>query len=130
MKKYNNYLFNFLKYPDVPPDNNCSERAIRNIKLKQKISGQFKSFGGEMSFAKLRSITDTAIKNCQNFLDALLVSEIVNTIHFNALFGRTKIKWTLCFTNVGSYSLEYQIPISCIKRRYSNSMSYYSKANL
>lgn len=26
------YLFNFLVYPDVPPDNNGSERAIRNIK--------------------------------------------------------------------------------------------------
>lgn len=33
----------FLKYPDVPPDNNGSERAIRNIKVQQKISGQFKS---------------------------------------------------------------------------------------
>ncbi|MFN2261619.1 MAG: transposase [Psychroflexus sp.] len=30
--KYKNYLFNHLKYPNVPPDNNGSERAIRNIK--------------------------------------------------------------------------------------------------
>lgn len=69
--KYKDYLFNFLKYPDVPPDNNGSERAIRNIKVKQKISGQFKSFGGAMNFAMLRSITDTAIKNGQNVLGAL-----------------------------------------------------------
>lgn len=71
MVKYKSYLFNFLKYPDLPPDNNGSERAIRNIKVKQKISGQFKSFGGAMNFAMLRSITDTAIKNGQNVLGAL-----------------------------------------------------------
>jgi transposase len=71
IKKHQDYLFNFLKYPDVPPDNNGSERAIRNVKVKQKISGQFKSFEGAMSFAKLRSITDTAIKNGQSVLAAL-----------------------------------------------------------
>lgn len=69
--KYKDYLFNFLKYPNLPPDNNGSERAIRNIKVKQKVSGQFKSYAGAMNFAILRSITDTAIKNGQNVLGAL-----------------------------------------------------------
>ena len=32
MTKYKDYLFNFLHYPDVPADNNGSERAIRNVK--------------------------------------------------------------------------------------------------
>ena len=36
MTKYKDYLFNFLHYPDVLADNNCSERAIRNVKVKQK----------------------------------------------------------------------------------------------
>ena len=71
IQKYKGYLFNYLKYPDVPADNNGSERAIRNVKVKQKISGQFKSFAGAMNFAILRSITDTAIKNGQNILAAL-----------------------------------------------------------
>jgi transposase len=71
MVKYKDYLFNYLNYPNVPPDNNGSERAIRNIKVKQKISGQFKSFAGAMNFAILRSITDTAIKNGQNVHAAL-----------------------------------------------------------
>ena len=35
-----------LYHPKVPPYNNGSERAIRNIKVKQKISGQFKSDDG------------------------------------------------------------------------------------
>ena len=40
---HRDYIFTFLYHPKVPADNNASERAIRNIKVKQKISGQFKS---------------------------------------------------------------------------------------
>lgn len=69
--KYRQYIFTFLYYIEVPPDNNGSERAIRNIKVKQKISGQFKSIAGAESFAILRSIIDTAIKNSLNPLDTL-----------------------------------------------------------
>ncbi|MFO7935019.1 MAG: IS66 family transposase, partial [Bacteroidales bacterium] len=50
---------------------NGSERAIRNVKVKQKISGQFKSWKGVENFMVLRSITDTALKNDQNVLRAL-----------------------------------------------------------
>ena len=78
MNKYKEYLFNFLYYPDVPANNNGSERAIRNIKVKQKISGQFKSILGALNFAKLRSITDTAIKNGQNVCNALKVIAKLN----------------------------------------------------
>jgi transposase len=69
--KYRNYLFTFLYHPKVPPDNNASERAIRNIKVKQKISGQFKSPDGAYAFSVLRSITDTCIKNGQKILPSL-----------------------------------------------------------
>lgn len=65
------YIFYFLYHPKVPPDNNGSERAIRNIKVKQKISGQFKSVQGAISFAVIRSVIDTAIKSGQNVLNAL-----------------------------------------------------------
>jgi len=71
MYRYKGYLFTFLYHPDVPPDNNASERAIRNIKVKQKISGQFKSTFGANCFAMIRSITDTCLKNNQNILNAL-----------------------------------------------------------
>ena len=62
MVKYRNFIFTFLYYENVEPDNNASERAIRNIKVKQKISGQFKTDKGGESFAILRTIIDTAIK--------------------------------------------------------------------
>lgn len=69
--KHRAYIFTFLYRFEVPPDNNSSERAIRNIKVKQKVSGQFRSTDGAASFAILRSITDTAIKNGQKVFDAL-----------------------------------------------------------
>jgi len=69
--KYRQHIFTFLYYQEVPPDNNGSERAIRNVKVKQKISGQFKSLSGAETFAILRSVIDTAIKNKLNPLNAL-----------------------------------------------------------
>lgn len=64
-------LFTFLYVPEVPPDNNGSERAIRNVKVKQKISGQFKTERTAQNFAKIRSVIDTTIKNGMNVLDAM-----------------------------------------------------------
>jgi transposase len=57
-------LLTFLYHKAVPFHNNGSERAFRMVKLKDKISGQFKSL--QHQFAVLRSVIDTAIKNGQN----------------------------------------------------------------
>ena len=64
-------LFTFLHNQEVPPDNNGSERAIRNVKVKQKISGQFKTPRTAQNFAKIRSVIDTTIKNGMVVLDTL-----------------------------------------------------------
>jgi len=64
-------LFVFLYLKEVPPDNNASERAIRNVKVKQKISGQFKTEQAAQNFAKIRSVIDTTIKNGMNVLEAM-----------------------------------------------------------
>jgi hypothetical protein len=69
MRDYRDYLFTFLYNKDVPPDNNGSERGIRNFKVKLKVSGQFKT--GQNTFAKIRSIIDTAKKNDIPVLHAL-----------------------------------------------------------
>ncbi|MGF0099293.1 IS66 family transposase, partial [Prevotella sp. SGI.027] len=37
--KCRDYIFNFLENPRIPSDNNASERGIRKLKIKQKISG-------------------------------------------------------------------------------------------
>ncbi len=60
LKKKRDYIFTFLYNKDTPPDNNGSERAIRVVKVKQKISDQFKS--GLERFCVLRSVIDTSIK--------------------------------------------------------------------
>lgn len=71
LHKYRQYLFVFLYRQEVPPDNNASERAIRNIKIKQKVSTQFRSPEGAARFAILRSVTDTVLKNGLSVLGAL-----------------------------------------------------------
>jgi len=68
--KYKNFVFTFLHHDEVPPDNNWSERAIRNVKVKQKISGQFKTENGAQIYELIRSVTDTCMKSEQNILQA------------------------------------------------------------
>lgn len=72
IQKHRVHLFTFLYVPQVPPDNNKSELAIRNIKVKQKVSGMFKSIKGAQNYAIVRSITDTCIKNSQGILKAFV----------------------------------------------------------
>lgn len=70
--KCRDYIFKFLENPAVPPDNNASERGFRKLKVKQKISGTFRSDTGADAYFALHSIMDTAHKNKQSELDALL----------------------------------------------------------
>jgi len=70
--KCRDYIFNFLENPAIPSDNNASERGIRKLKVKQKISGCFRSQTGADAFHALHSIAETAWKNNQSPLDAIL----------------------------------------------------------
>jgi len=71
LNKHRCNILLFLYHPKVPPDNNGSERSIRNVKVKQKISGQFKSDKGAEIYAINRSVIDTIIKSKQNVLVGL-----------------------------------------------------------
>jgi transposase len=70
--KVKDYLFTFLTDPHVPYENNASERGVRKIKIKQKVSGCFRTDGGADDFAKLHSIAETAMKNGNSKFNAIL----------------------------------------------------------
>jgi transposase len=73
LRKLRQSIFTFLIYPNVPPDNNGSERSIRNVKVKTKVSGLFRNSEGKGAerFARIRSVIDTTIKNWQDVFCAL-----------------------------------------------------------
>lgn len=70
-KKAREKIFTFLLHPDIPPDNNGSERTIRNVKVKLKVSGQFKTLQGAQDYAALRSVIDTSRKRGLNEFESL-----------------------------------------------------------
>ena len=61
----------FLHDPAVPFSNNEAERDGRMMKLRQKISGGFRSLDGATDFAAVRSFIATAKKQGWKILDAL-----------------------------------------------------------
>jgi transposase len=73
LRKHHASILVFLENEKVPFDNNASERGVRNIKVKTKVSGGFRTFNGAERFAKIRSVIDTTIKNTQNVFEALIL---------------------------------------------------------
>jgi len=64
-------VLRFLDDPSVPFTNNRAEQDLRMMKVKQKISGCFRTAAGAEEFAVLRTVLSTAAKQGWNLLKTL-----------------------------------------------------------
>lgn len=74
LKKHRSLFLKFIEHREIPFDNNLAERDLRMIKVKQKISGTFRSTNHAQYFARIRGYISTVKKNQQNVLHSLAMA--------------------------------------------------------
>lgn len=71
LQKYKPLVLAFMYDLRVPFDNNLAERDVRMIKIKQKVSGAFRTPTGAETFCAIRSYISTVRKHGLNVIDAI-----------------------------------------------------------
>lgn len=74
LRKRMPHLFEFVRDARIPWHNNAGERAIRSICVKRKMSGGMRSAVGAGTYARLKSVHETAKRKGQNFLRTLVTA--------------------------------------------------------
>lgn len=70
LRDHRDAVLAFLHHPEVPFDNNLAERDLRMMKVKQKISGCFRTWQGAEVFVAVRTYLATARKQGMSMLQA------------------------------------------------------------
>ena len=71
MEYRDNYIYWTLDF-NLPFTNNLSERGLRGIKSKMKVSGQFQNITNAEYYAVIRSYIETCYRNKVNGHEALI----------------------------------------------------------
>ena len=79
-KKHGGSLFTFMKYPEITPDNNSSERALRPIATYRKVTNGFRSRWGADFYAGIRSLIGTAARQGIQPFEAIKLTLAGNTL--------------------------------------------------
>jgi transposase len=73
-RQYNDAVLRFMTDPGVPFSHNLAEQAVRMPKVKQKISGGFRTETGVRAFGISRSYLATLHKQGANLFQALVLT--------------------------------------------------------
>jgi transposase len=71
LEEYHVEITRFSENFEVPFDNNQAERDIRNVKVKQKVSGGFRTEDGADDYAKTSSVIGTVVKFGKSVYDTI-----------------------------------------------------------
>jgi transposase len=84
--RYEEAVLRFMNDLRVPFTNNLAERDLRMAKVRQKISGCFRSFEGAEIYARFRSYLSTVKKQGRNVWEAIKVIHEVKNPNYIELF--------------------------------------------
>ena len=74
LRDYSDDIWRFMTRPDVPFTNNLAEQTVRMPKVKQKVSGCFRTPQGAKTYCVIRSYCATMHKQGVNVFESLVVA--------------------------------------------------------
>ena len=72
LRDYKDDVWRFMTQPEVPFTNNLAEQTVRMPKVKQKVSGCFRTLSGAQAYCVIRSYCATMHKQGVNIFESLV----------------------------------------------------------